>query len=207
LLQLRVGKSVKLSLSVFLMGSLAQAAVLCTAVVDPTHLPLPKASVTATDLHSGKSYSTQSDKRGKACFEAVPEGLYSVEAGLTGFLNVRYYPVRVSAGEQSNLSFALPIGEITEGGVSQDSTLSGTLKLNGVSLQEAEVCVTGKGSAALRKCVVTDELGEYALIVPAGDYDTEVRLRNGKVYPPKVDLSVPGVYNNRVTLDDDTTTK
>jgi hypothetical protein len=205
LLQLRPGTLLPLLVSAFLGGPLARAAVLCATVVDYAHLPLPNASVAATDLHSGKTYSAQSDKRGKACFDSIPEGLYAVETGLTGFLNVRYYPVRISPSSQSNLSFALPFGEITEGGVGQDSTLSGTIKLSGAPVQGAEVCVTGK--SAFRKCVVTDDLGEYALIVPAGDYDAEVRIRNGKMYRSKVDVSVPGVYNNRLTLDDSATAK
>jgi hypothetical protein len=168
--------------------------------MDLGRMPLPSASVTATNLASGKSYAARSDKNGTACFSGIPEGLYAIEASLTGFLHVRYYPVRVVPTVKQTLSFWLPFGEITEGGLGEESTLSGTLLKGGTPVEGAEVCMaTAIGSQ--RTCTVTNDLGEYRLLGPAGIYRTEIRTKDGKVYKSKVDMSAPGTYRNRLSLD------
>ena len=72
------------------------ASEVCVNVSDFSEQPLANAWINVTDLAAGKIRSTQSDSKGSACLPGLPEGLYSVETGLTGFLNVRYYPVRIS---------------------------------------------------------------------------------------------------------------
>jgi len=47
---------------------------------------------------------------------------------------------------------------------------------------------------------VTNDLGEYALVVPSGAYQAETRTRDGKVYKSTINASVPGIYRNRLTL-------
>jgi hypothetical protein len=174
------------------------AADLCATVLDITHLPLPSASVNVESLATGKAYLARADQRGTACL-SVPEGLYSVEASLTGFLHVKYYPVRATAEAKQNLIFWLPLGEIREGPFGGDSTLSGTMLSRGAPIESADVCVIGPGGAP-RTCTVTNDLGEYALVVPPGAYETEIRTRDGHVYRSRVDISTPGVYRNRLSL-------
>jgi len=198
--QLKSNTLARILALIFLTGSPALASVLCVTVMDYARLPLPSASLNATNLLTGKAYLARSDKNGTACFSDIPEGLYSIEAGLTGFLRVKYYPVRVTSSAKEKLSFWLPFSEITEGGVDHESTLSGTLLSGGSPLESAEVCAIGAAGAP-RTCTVTNDLGEYALVLTAGVYQTEVHTRDEKIYKSKIDVSIPGIYRNRLSLD------
>ncbi|HWB85862.1 MAG TPA: carboxypeptidase-like regulatory domain-containing protein [Bryobacteraceae bacterium] len=184
----------------WLSGASAFASGLCATVMDYARLPLPAASLNVRSLMTGKSYVAKTDKSGSACLPELPEGLYSVEASLVGFLHVRYYPVRLIAAEKVALSFSLPFGDLTEGGFSEESTLSGTLLKGGSPVESAQVCIT-ETSGGSRTCTVTNDLGEYALIGPAGTYTTEIRTRDGKIYKSKIDMSVQDIYRNRLSVD------
>ncbi len=200
MLQLSPTLCVRVLAAVLLAGSSAFAADLCAKVMDYGRMPLPAASVNAANLRTGESYVAKSDKSGTACFLGLPEGLYSVEASLSGFLHVRYYPVRVVAMAKQRISFWLPLGEITEGGLGDESTLSGTLVQAGSPVEAAEICIAATARTP-RKCTVTNDLGEYALQVPAGMYTVEVHTRDGKEHMSKVDVSAPGIYRNRLSVD------
>jgi hypothetical protein len=180
-------------------GTPVIASDICATVMDYARLPLPSAILNATNLITGKSYAAKSDQKGVACFAGIPEGLYSIEAGLEGFLHVRYYPLRVTSSQTQKLTFWLPFAEINEGGFTEESILSGTLLASGSAVESAEVCIEGAAGSP-RTCTVTNDLGEYALVVPAGVYQTQIRTRGGKVYKSKVDISVPGTYRNRLSL-------
>jgi hypothetical protein len=180
----------------------AKAASLCVSVSDPANLPLPEASLNAVNLGMNKRFTGRTDRAGKACLSALPEGLYSVEVGLPGFLNVRYYPVRIAPVATHELRFQLPFGEITEGGLAQEATLSGTLKQDDVPVQSAKICIfeNGSESAVPVACDVTNDLGEYAIVVPTGFYTVELRLPHGAIQRSKVDLSVSGFHRNLLTV-------
>jgi hypothetical protein len=178
----------------------AFASDLCATVVDLAHLPLPSASVNAIHLATGKSYAGQTANDGRTCVSGLPEGLYSVEAHLPGFLHVRYYPVRVTPLAKQYLSFSLPFAEIREGGVVDESTLAGTLSSDGIAVDSATVCMTS-ASTSLKTCTTTNDLGEYVLLGPADNYDVEIRTRGGAVCKSRVDMSVAGIYRNRLSMD------
>lgn len=195
---------VKLIIAViFLLSFSAAGSEICANIMDYARLPLPSALLNATNLTTGKSFVTLSDKEGTACFSSIPEGPYSIEASLAGFLHVRYYPVRAVSSSKQKLLFSLPFAEISEGGVGDESTLSGTLLKGGSPVELAEVCMVGAAGAP-KTCTVTNELGEYALVGPAGVYRTEVRTRDGKLHKSKVDISTPGIYRNSLSLDNNT---
>ena len=105
------------------------ASELCVVVIDEANLPLPNAWINVTrmlkptaDANNSpiKAYNSSTDAKGAACL-AIPEGTYSVEVGLTGFLNVRYYPVRLMYPYGRRLNFQLPIGDVTEDGVTAEA--------------------------------------------------------------------------------------
>jgi hypothetical protein len=104
--------------------SLVRASEMCVTVNDSEDRPLPNAWINVIELVAAsadhdlaaKSYNKSADSNGSACF-TLPEGTYSVEAGVMGFLNVRYYPVRLTYPNPLALLFRLPIGDVTEGGV------------------------------------------------------------------------------------------
>jgi len=180
---------------------LGAAASLCVKVEDPGNLPLPDASVSAVNLNTAKLYTGRTGREGRVCLSGVPEGLYAVEVGLAGFLNVRYYPVRIAPVATHELRFLLPFGEITEGTVAQEATLSGTLTQEGAPVQNASICVLTAQAGSVVKCTSTNDLGEYALIVPTGLYSVELRLPNGSVRRKRLDVSRPGFHRNVVGLD------
>jgi hypothetical protein len=152
------------------------------------------------NLQSGKSFAGKTDKDGQVCLSGIPEGLYAVETHLMGFLHVRYYPVRVVALARQKLSFSLPFAEITEGGLGDESTLTGTLLKAGAAVVSAEVCMI-KLPGDAKTCTATNDVGEYVLLGPAGTYQTEVRTIDGAIYGSRINMSVPGIYRNQLTLD------
>jgi hypothetical protein len=177
------------------VGQALFASDLCVAVDDYADLPLPGASVTAIDLvKGGTRYDVKTDSKGRACLLKLPEGVYSVEAVLTGFMNVRYYPVRVVYPDTTELSFRLPFSEITEGGFTREVVLSGTLRFQGKPLVNAEVCALE--SNGKKSCTTATDIGEYALSLAPGSYDIQIRTFDGKRLHSRVDLTTPGAYRD-----------
>ena len=89
------------------------ASTICVTVVDPSTLPIPSppgAHVRIVDLSNPDfMVSMVTDREGKACSEDLPVGLYYVEVNCGGFLNVRYYPIRVDPTEDVRLRVPLQI--------------------------------------------------------------------------------------------------
>jgi hypothetical protein len=195
-------KAIGLMAAAFCTVTSLTAAELCVKVTDYGDLPLPQAVVSVINLAKANEYRARTDSKGSACIVGVEEGLYSVEAGLEGFLNVRYHPVRITYPAKTQLTFRLPFSEITEGGLAQDVMLSGTLQHEGKPFSIARVCVVS-GKANDRRCVTATELGEYALSVPPGVYTVDVRTAQGAEYRTKVDVSVAGIYRNRITITEE----
>jgi hypothetical protein len=193
-------KRIPVTLLLVLFCSSGFASSLCVKARDYAELPLPGARVIAVNLQTNKLSSAQTDSNGKACISALAEGLYSVEVGLTGFLNVRYYPVRVAYPVAQNLHFRLPFGEITEGGIGQDVTISGTLLHNGAPVGGAEICVFSPDGTSPLTCGLTTELGEYALSFRPGTYDVDVKAA-GVTHRSRIDVLAPGVYRNLLAIE------
>jgi hypothetical protein len=173
---------------------------MCVRVVDYGDGPLGGASVTITDLQTGKVLSARAARNGEVCVTKIPESLYSVEAGLEGFLNVRYYPVRVAPEAVQRLSFRLPFGEITEGMLVQDAILSGALKRDALPIQDAKICILPLEGEIPRACAVTNELGEYAITLPPGAYRVDVKLIDGLTQRTDIKISGPGTYRNLIAV-------
>ena len=185
---------------VFGVGQSLTAASLCVRVTDPANLPLPAASVTAVNLVTAKLFTERTDRTGKSCLSLLPEGLYSVEVGLAGFLSVRYHPVRIDPVVVHDLKYQLPFGEISEGTLAQEATVSGTLKRDGGIVQSARICILAKVSEAQLGCAITNDLGEYAIVVPIGIHTLELQLPGGVAQRSAIDLSRPGFYRNVVLV-------
>lgn len=181
----------------------AMGSSICATVSDVTGRPMTSATVVVTNLQGPEvQSSTLVSPTGKGCIQHLPEGLYSVEAGSpgTGHLKVRYYPVRLVYPNDVDLSFELPIGEITEGLGISESTLSGTLTNENKPAEDIRICLFHDRQRAAASCTVTNDLGQYALIVAPGKYRVEVTERGGRSETTEIDLSDPGYYRNRVSL-------
>ena len=179
---------------------ISTAAELCVTTTDEGRQALPKARVGVRNLLTGNILTGETGGEGRVCLQSIPEGLYSVTVSLAGFLNVKYYPVRVSYPQKHALTVTLPLGEITEGRIADDAILSGTLGRDGAAIKGAKIClVTPTGSRIA--CTVTDDLGEYSLSVPTGVYDAEMTDSGGTVYRQSIDLSTPGaIYHDRLVF-------
>jgi hypothetical protein len=181
------------------------AAELCVTVNDILDLPLSNAWVNVTALippagnDAATTYNTAADSKGRACL-TIPEGAYSVEVGLTGFLNVRYFPVRVVYPHLRDLSFRLPFGDVIVDSVAPEAVISGTLSFEGKPVEFAKICILQKDSPGVVTCGKTNVFGEYALSVPPGTFRTEIRTVDGGVYRSSIAVPRPGSYRNGLVL-------
>ncbi len=180
--------------------SVLNASTMCVKVKDYADLALHDARATVVNLGTNTVSVGLTGRDGRACIAGIPEGLYSVEVGLTGFLNVRYYPVRLAYPVTPELEFRLPFGEIREGGLASDAIVSGTLRRGNVSVDGAKICLLGLNVEQPVTCGVTNDLGEYALSVPPGTYRVEVRIPGGTVHRSNIEVPAPGIYRNRITV-------
>lgn len=200
---LQVGFRGATSTLLFLLSTFCltlSGASICVQVTDVEDQPLPGARITAMSLQGGQFFHATSDGRGMACISRLPTGQYAVEAGLGGFLHVRYYPVRVPAAGKIKLRFSLPFGEITEGSLAPEAILNGTLRRAGRIVPGAKMCFyrgDSPGSPPVT-CVTTDDLGEYALVLPVGIYNIDIYAGASRVKQSQVEMSKPGIYRNAV---------
>jgi hypothetical protein len=185
----------------------AIGAEVCIQANDPMDLPLPNAWIRATRWSdtampattTPMSYTATTDNKGRACL-TLREGSYAIEVGLSGFLNVRYSPVRVFPARSIQLTYRLPIGDILEGGVAPESILSGTLTQGDAVISGVSICAFQASGKQVVGCTHSDAMGEYALAVPPGNYRIEIRTPNGKVHVSEIDVTEPGMYRNRLKL-------
>jgi hypothetical protein len=174
-------------------------AALSGQVVDAGGQPLAGASVAVTPLTSNSpALHLTTSKEGTFAVQLLPEGLYSVEVSSPGFLNVRYYPVAVKFPIRSELTVLLPVGEISEGGIQTEATLSGTLLGKGTV---SHICVGRIGNNPQTKCTDTNELGQYAISMAPGIYLVHVTQKQKEVLRRRVNLSKPGIYGNLIKLN------
>jgi hypothetical protein len=167
--------------------------------MDAMHLPLPKAAVKVVNLVSEKAMTIETDQKGKFC-SSLPEGQYSLEASMTGFVSARYTPITLSYPNTLRLSFLLPLAEINEGGFGPDAIISGTLGAFESPSVGAEICLAAP-TLTVPVCTTTNDLGEYALSIRPGKYEVTIRARGRISQPMPLDLPSSGVYRNRLKVD------
>ena len=190
------------SLLISASTALQGPAALSGQVVDAGGQPLAGASVAVTPLTSDSPpIHLTTSKEGTFAVQLLPEGLYSVEVSSLGFLNVRYYPVAVKFPGGSELTVLLPVGEISEGGIQTEATLSGTLLGKGTAALAARICVGRIGDNSQTKCTDTNELGQYAISVSPGTYLVQVTQKQKEVLRRRMNLSKPGIYRNLIKLN------
>src|SRR6185436_867538 len=111
------------TLTVFTLAALmalpiAAAAQVNTATIngivsDESKAILPGATVTASDLATGRKYVGVSDERG-AYKISVPPGTYQVQAELSGFGNAEVPRVELLVGQNASIAFTLKISSLAE---------------------------------------------------------------------------------------------
>lgn len=199
-------QAVQLLTGLLIIDPLLFGASICCRVTDEMNLLIPRADIVIVSLLDSQiQYTVQTGRDGEACQADMAEGLYYVEARREGFLNVRYYPVRVSFPADIRLYFRLPIGDVGEGGIARESVLSGTLMYRGEVMNAVEVCLYPLGSEVATACGVTNDIGQYALTAPPAVYRVTLKRGEQVVHAHTLDLSTPGYYRDRLKfpLDSD----
>jgi hypothetical protein len=83
-------------------------------VTDPNGAVVPGANVTATNVATNISNSTNTDQQGSYTFTALPPGEYTVAVELTGFKRNIVTGVILQIAETSRLDIPLEVGAVTE---------------------------------------------------------------------------------------------
>jgi hypothetical protein len=83
-------------------------------VADETKSVLPGATVTASDLDTGRQFSAVTDVKGEYRLLNVPAGNYKIQAELSGFATVVLAKVELLVGQNANIPFTLKIAQVSE---------------------------------------------------------------------------------------------
>ena len=90
------------------------AATLTGAVTDASKAVLPGATVTATDLATGRTYVAVTDDKGDFRIFKMTPGTYKVQAELAGFGTKQVPQLELLVGQRAALSFTLAVATVTE---------------------------------------------------------------------------------------------
>src|SRR6185436_15586810 len=95
--------------------ALAQDVLISGTVVDESKGVLPGATVTATDVSSGRSYDTLTDERGEYRLR-IAAGTYNLKAELSGCAVVKQAKLEFLVGQNATLPITLRVSAL-EGNV------------------------------------------------------------------------------------------
>ena len=126
-------------------------------VSDPTGSPVPRATVTLTNLETRAVRTQPANQSGEFTFELLTIGAYEVKAQSAGFA-MSVARAQVKTGEESFVAFKLEVGQTTQtievtGAVSQIDTENAQLQTS----------VTGQ---AIQEIPVNRDPNQFALTVP-----------------------------------------
>src|SRR5437867_7138486 len=83
-------------------------------VTDESRAVLPGATVTATDLQTGRTYTAVTDDRGAYQLVFLPPGTYRVQADLSGFATSQVPKVELLVGQNATIAFPMKLAEVQE---------------------------------------------------------------------------------------------
>src|SRR5262245_41209017 len=92
----------------------AQEASVIGTVADETKSVLPGATVTATNLETGRQTAGVTDEQGQYRLLRLPPGRYKVQADLQGFSSVVVPSVELLVGQNATVPFTLKIATVSE---------------------------------------------------------------------------------------------
>jgi hypothetical protein len=126
-------------------------------VSDASNAPLAGATVTLQMIGRPQEvYTTKTDRDGIYQFTEVPDGNYSIEAGMRGHITVRYFPVRIRFPFGYERDFRLPADEVYVTDVADKAHVAGELRLADKPVGAARVCLRHRGEEV---CTTTNRLG------------------------------------------------
>ncbi len=168
-------------------------------VADQSGSPLQSVAVTLHKL-SGDHFdeSSLTDSRGRYSFADLPDGEYSLEAELRGFVSVRYKPLRIYFPADVERNFVLELAGFGHDGVYASSKLVGELFWRGARVSTASICLNRADQSQQPVCTVTNGLGQYVIDVPSAVYVVTVDRGAGLHTEETLDLSTAGEYRNKL---------
>src|SRR5687767_10471036 len=102
------------ALLLFPAGALAQEGSITGVVMDDTKSVLPGATVTASSLETGRSFSAVTNERGEFRIQGVPAGRYKVQAELSGFTTVIVPSLELLVGQNRTVPFTMQVATLQE---------------------------------------------------------------------------------------------
>ena len=171
-------------------------------VTDATGGSLPSATVTVHKLSGDHlDESSQTDSQGRYSFAELPDGEYSVEAVLTGFVSVSYKPVRIYFPAGAWWNFVLTVAGFGHDAVYASSEVVGELLWRGARVSTANICLTRSDGPHQPICTVTNRLGQYFLDVPTAIYVVTVDKGGDLHTTERLDLTTAGQYRNKIAVE------
>lgn len=177
---------------------------LCVTTKDPTGQPLPGVTVTITKQKDAAGSipfevtQTRTESNGQACFFKIPDGSYSVELKLHGFLTSTYEPVRVDILRPALLEMVMLFGQVIELDLSRNAKISGVLRFRNETNAEARVCVYDNESRLLVSCSRSDRFGQFGLLVEPGTYLIEVTRKDTVYLRKSVTIPSAGTFRDLI---------
>lgn len=168
-------------------------------VSDASNAPLAGATVTLQMIGRPQEvFTTKSNRDGIYLFAEVPDGNYSIEAGMRGHITVRYSPVRIRYPFGYERDFRLPADEIYVTDVADKAHVAGELRLADKPVGAARVCLRHRGEEA---CTTTNRLGQYSLLVRPGRWQAVVTQReHDLLWRQNLSLPKPGEYRDQIQI-------
>ena len=163
--------------------------------------PLRDATVRLHKL-SGEQFdeSSQTNSEGHYFFREVPDGEYSVEGSLTGFVSVSYKPIRIYFPANVECNFVLRAAAFGGDAVYSTSELVGELRWRGDRVPIAKICLATAAEPSRQACTTTNRLGQYFLDVTPAVYIVTVDNEAGLHVRQRLDMSAAGEYRNKIVL-------
>ena len=177
---------------------------LCVTTKDPTGQPLPGVTVMITKQKDAAASipfdvtQTRTDSNGKACFFQIPDGSYSVELTMHGFLTATYRPVRVDILRPALFEMVMLFGQVIELDVSRIARISGVLRFRNETNAEARICVYDNDSRNLVNCSRSDRFGQFGLLVEPGTYFIEVTRKDTVYLRKSVTIPNAGTFRDLI---------
>jgi hypothetical protein len=163
-------------------------------VTDSTGAAVPNATVTATQVDTGRVTKVMSSQSGSFVFPTLPPAGYSLTIAAPGFQAYQQTGVLLEADQSVTVNAKLAVGSATETvevttAVPQVDTTSGTLSQVIGRDQVVDLPLNGRNAAALVTLV--------AGVVDATNEGNGVNQGNGKTFPAAVVTSTNGTLPNQ----------
>jgi len=97
-----------------ILPALGQEATIVGTITDPSGSLLPKATITATNIETGRTHSVATNARGDYVIPGLPVGHFSLKAEAAGFKTAEQNGIVLSVGDRVRFDFRMQLGLVKE---------------------------------------------------------------------------------------------